>query len=197
MSDTKATDTSSKGIAPGSSTGAPGDPFGLRDSRSQYDPSTTGYNSATGAGYSTASAGGPHHHHHQPASPSNSYDQAASQDSRIEHAPSTAQRVKMEEQAAQSKGSDSGAGADGKFGSGTQRRANAASEELGRGVIGTTAGIHGVGESLRGTLNAAVDKAFGHQEGTERNQEIARKGEQEIQSGQFRGESNEAGRKLA
>jgi hypothetical protein len=48
----------------------------------------------------------------------------------------------MEERAAQSKGSDSGAGADGKFGSDTQRRANAASEELGRGVIGVTAGIH-------------------------------------------------------
>ncbi|KAJ5826002.1 hypothetical protein N7474_003140 [Penicillium riverlandense] len=192
MSATKATDTSNQGVAPGSSTGAPGDPSGLRDSRSQYDPSTTGYNSATGAGYSTLSAGGPHHHHHQPASPLNSYDQAASQDSRIEHAPSTAQRVKMEEEAAQTKGSDSG-----KFGSDTQRRANAASEEFGRGVIGTTAGIHGVGEALRGTFNAAVDKAVGHQEGVERNQEIARKGEQEIQSGQFTGESNEARRKLA
>jgi hypothetical protein len=55
----------------------------------------------------------------------------------------------------------------------------------------------GVGESLRGTVNAAVDKAFGHKDGTERNQEIARKGEQEIQSGQFTGESNEARRKLA
>lgn len=55
----------------------------------------------------------------------------------------------------------------------------------------------GVGESLRGTVNAAVDTAFGHQEGTGRNQNIARKGEQEIQSGQFTGGSSEARRKLA
>jgi hypothetical protein len=53
----------------------------------------------------------------------------------------------------------------------------------------------GAGEALRGTLNAAVDKTFGHQEGAERNQEIAQKGEQEVQSGQFTGESNEARRK--
>jgi hypothetical protein len=139
MGATKETDSSSKGIPSGSSTGAPGAPFGPQDFRSQYDPSSTGYNSATGAGYSTASAGGPHHHHHQPASPPDNYDQSASQDSRIEHAPSTAQRVKMEEQAARSKGD---AGANDKFGSQTQRRANAASEELGRGVVGVAAGIH-------------------------------------------------------
>ncbi|KAJ5092044.1 hypothetical protein NUU61_006914 [Penicillium alfredii] len=173
----KPTDTTGVGIAHGSSTGAPGAPTGVQDTRAQYDPTSTGYNSATGAGYSTSSAGGPHHHHHEPASPSNSYDLTARQDDRIQHAPSTAQRAKMEDQAqGETKGDKV---------SGLGSRASQASEDVGRGAKGAAAGIHGAGESLRGALNAAVDRAFGSNEGAERNQEIARKGEQEIQTGQF------------
>ncbi|PYH93454.1 hypothetical protein BO71DRAFT_484539 [Aspergillus ellipticus CBS 707.79] len=58
-------------------------------------------------------------------------------------------------------------------------------EELGRGVKSAAAGIHGAGESLRGGLNAAVDKAFGHEEGATKNAAIARDGEHEIRSGTF------------
>lgn len=43
--------------------------------------------------------------------------------------------------------------------------------------------MQGAGESLRGALNAAVDRTFGSTEGVEKNQGIARKGEDEIRSG--------------
>lgn len=40
---------------------------------------------------------------------------------------------------------------------------------------------------MRGALNTAVDRAFGSNEGAERNQEIANKGAEEIRSGRFGG----------
>ncbi|EAW11865.1 protein dprC [Aspergillus clavatus NRRL 1] len=64
-----------------------------------------------------------------------------------------------------------------------QSQSAAKGEEVGRGVKSAIAGIHGAGESLRGALNAAVDKAFGHEEGAARNEAIANRGEQEIQTG--------------
>lgn len=45
--------------------------------------------------------------------------------------------------------------------------------------------VQGAGESLRGALNAAVDRTFGTEEGVQKNQDVARKGEQQIQSGKF------------
>lgn len=130
MNTQRPTDTSGAGTAQGSSTGAPGAPTGVQDTRSQYDPLRTGYNPSTGAGYSTASAGGPHQHHHQPASPSNSYDQTAGQDDRIQHAPSTAQRVKMEEEQ------------EGDSTSSVASLFARKGEDVGRSVKGTIAGIH-------------------------------------------------------
>jgi hypothetical protein len=53
----------------GSSTGAPGFPTGLQDTRSQYNPATSGVNPATGAGYQK------HQAPPVPERPSNSYDQ--------------------------------------------------------------------------------------------------------------------------
>lgn len=41
----------------------------------------------------------------------------------------------------------------------------------------------GAGESLRGALTSAVDKAFGFDESAAKNQGIARRGEEEIRSG--------------
>ncbi|PYH43368.1 protein dprC [Aspergillus saccharolyticus JOP 1030-1] len=58
-------------------------------------------------------------------------------------------------------------------------------ESVGRGVKSAAAGIHGAGESLRGGINAAVDSAFGHNDGVVKNEAIADKGEREIQTGQF------------
>ncbi|BCS07727.1 hypothetical protein AtubIFM55763_005854 [Aspergillus tubingensis] len=68
---------------------------------------------------------------------------------------------------------------------GTQSKSAAAGESVGGGVKSAAAGIHGAGESLRGGLTAAVDKAFGHEEGAAKNSAIAREGEREIQSGNF------------
>lgn len=38
---------------------------------------------------------------------------------------------------------------------------------------------------MRGGLTAAVDRAFGEKEGVERSEEVARRGEQEIRSGEL------------
>lgn len=48
-----------------------------------------------------------------------------------------------------------------------------------------TNGEQGAGESLRGSLNSAVDRAFGTNEGAEVNEEVARRGEREVQLGEF------------
>ncbi|KAE8152582.1 hypothetical protein BDV25DRAFT_150882 [Aspergillus avenaceus] len=69
-------------------------------------------------------------------------------------------------------------------GSATSRSAQKG-ENLGQGVKGTFAGAHGAGESLRGGLNAAVDKTFGHEEGVAKNDAIASQGEREMRSGRF------------
>lgn len=126
MSTENRVDTSNKFPPHGSSTGPSGAQPGRQDRRSQYDRSRTGYNPSTGAGYSTTSAGGQHQHHHQHASSPDSYDQAAGQDDRIQHAPSTAQRARAEEE---SQGASSST-------------VSQVSEDLGRSVKGTLAGIH-------------------------------------------------------
>ncbi|PCH07224.1 Hypothetical protein PENO1_013720 [Penicillium occitanis (nom. inval.)] len=53
------------------------------------------------------------------------------------------------------------------------------------GIKGVVAGIHGAGESIRGTFNAAVDRAFNEPEGVAKNEAIGREGEYEARSGQF------------
>lgn len=128
-------DTTRTNVAQGSSTGAPGAPLSTQDTRSQYDPATTGYNSATGAGYSTSSAGGPHHHHHQPPSPPNDYDRGG-QDDRIQYAPSTAQRVQMEDEA------KTGSTASGQKDATTGPWSARASEQAGRKAKGVMASVH-------------------------------------------------------
>ena len=102
--------SSRRGISHGSSTGSPGDPLGLRDTSSSYDPATSGYNSATGARYSKSS-------------PSNSYDQMAGQDDRIQYAPSTIQRAQVEDETNQS-------------------RSERTSENVGKGARGVAASVH-------------------------------------------------------
>ncbi|KAJ5902262.1 hypothetical protein N7495_002790 [Penicillium taxi] len=147
--DTSSTPKAHPGPIPshGSSTGAPGIP-GKLDTRSQYDPATTGYNSATGSGYTSSSAGGPHHQHEQ--------------------------RVYMENETAGGLG---------------EPKSTKVSNDVGKGVKGAAAGLHGAGEAIRGTLTSAVDKAFGSDESAQWNEEIARRGEDEIRSGKFVGRS--------
>ncbi|KAJ5413122.1 hypothetical protein N7465_005427 [Penicillium sp. CMV-2018d] len=159
------TQTSRGAVGGGSSTGAPGLPTGLHDTRSQYDAETKGYNPATGASYSRSSAGGPTQTRQRPLSPSPSRsDDRIVGDAPLPHTASTAQRAEMEDS-----------------------RAARAGEGFGNKVKGVAASVHGAGESLRGALNTAVDRAFGSNEGAERNQEIANKGAEEIRSGRFGG----------
>ncbi|KAJ6145529.1 hypothetical protein N7470_009424 [Penicillium chermesinum] len=136
----------------GSSTGAPGIPTGLHDSRNDYNPATKGYNPATGANYSKPQES----LQSQPTtSASNSYDGVKTD--RVHHPPptGTAQRTQ--------------------FGESNDSRA----AQVGGGVA------RGAGESLRGAANAAVDRAFGSDEGAEWNEEIARRGENEIRNKEF------------
>ncbi|CAI7619866.1 unnamed protein product [Penicillium bialowiezense] len=150
-------------VGGGSSTGAPGLPTGLRDQRSQYDASK-GVNPSTGASYSKSSAGGPTQTRQQPLSPSPAHsDDRIVADEPLPHTASTAQRAEIQDH---SRGSRAGDG-------------------IGKGIKGAAASVHGAGESLRGALNTAVDRAFGSNEGAERNQQIADKGAEEIRSGRF------------
>lgn len=89
------TQTSRGAVGGGSSTGDPGLPTGLHDTRSQYD-STKGYNPATGASYSRSSAGGPTQTRQRPLSPSPSRsDDRIVGDAPLPHTASTAQRAEM------------------------------------------------------------------------------------------------------
>lgn len=119
------------GGSQGSSTGAPGLPVSMQDTRSHYDPATTGYNPATGASYSKPSAGKSQEETYNPNAPSNSYDRMAGQDDRIQNAPSTVQRAGLEEAAATSKTDKA-----------SESRATSASENLGRKVKGVGASVH-------------------------------------------------------
>lgn len=42
-----------------------------------------------------------------------------------------------------------------------------------------------MGESIRGTVGAAIDRSFNDHEGAQKNEDIAREGEYEVQSGRF------------
>ncbi|EEA24875.1 hypothetical protein TMatcc_007974 [Talaromyces marneffei ATCC 18224] len=59
------------------------------------------------------------------------------------------------------------------------------SKGVGGRIKGAVAGIHGVGESIRGTFNATVDRAFNEPEGVAKNEAIGREGEYEVKSGRF------------
>ena len=118
----------------GSSTGAPGIPVPTQDTRSHYDPTTTGYNPATGATYAKPSAGQSRQEtDYQPtttAAPTG-YDREAGQDDRIGYAPSTEKRPEMEEAAATSK-----------MDTASESRAARAGEDVGRKVKGVGATVH-------------------------------------------------------
>lgn len=122
----RSTDTSGAGLAHGSSTGAPGIPTGVQDQRAQYDPNTTGVNPSTGAAYSKTRAGSYSKPDRGP-SPSNSYDTGAG-DARMQHPPSTSERVRMEQQQEKAVGD--------------QSKGGQAGQDLGRKAQGVMAGVH-------------------------------------------------------
>lgn len=51
--------------------------------------------------------------------------------------------------------------------------------------------IQGVGESIRGTVGAAIDRSFKDYEGARKNEDIAREGEYEVQSGRLAASTKE------
>ncbi|KAL4735601.1 hypothetical protein BDV11DRAFT_29187 [Aspergillus similis] len=66
-----------------------------------------------------------------------------------------------------------------------QPTATRTGENAGSGVKGAAAEIHGMGESLRGGLGAAVDRAFGDEEGVTKNRAVAQQGDHEMSTGRF------------
>ncbi|CZS98105.1 uncharacterized protein RCO7_08873 [Rhynchosporium graminicola] len=57
------------------------------------------------------------------------------------------------------------------------------------GVKGVLAGIHGVGEKIRGEFNKGVDGAMGDKEGVLKNEQVANAGDRERLTGTFAGET--------
>jgi len=71
-------------------------------------------------------------------------------------------------------------------GAGTDNRSTGAKvKESASGVKGLVAAVHGAGETLRGTFNKEVDRAFNDKAGESKNEGIAREGQAEIQEGKF------------
>ncbi|EEQ91471.1 uncharacterized protein BDCG_06591 [Blastomyces dermatitidis ER-3] len=56
---------------------------------------------------------------------------------------------------------------------------------LGHGIKSAVAGVHGLGENIRGNVNAAVDRAMKDPEGVRKNETIAIEGEREVETGEF------------
>ncbi|KAK6005557.1 hypothetical protein QM012_007199 [Aureobasidium pullulans] len=57
--------------------------------------------------------------------------------------------------------------------------------EAGEGLKGIFAKGHGIGESIRGNINSAIDGFTGDSASMAKNEQVARGGEQEFQTGQF------------
>ncbi|KAI5204234.1 hypothetical protein E4T39_03688 [Aureobasidium subglaciale] len=57
--------------------------------------------------------------------------------------------------------------------------------EVGQGLKGLFAKGHGIGESIRGNINGAIDGFTGDDASLAKNEQIARGGEQEFRSGDF------------
>lgn len=65
---------------------------------------------------------------------------------------------------------------------------------IGKGIRGVFAQGHGIGETIRGNFNAALDGLAGSKEGEEKNAAIANKGEREFTNKEF--EHGSTGRHL-
>ncbi|KAH0357066.1 hypothetical protein KCU81_g807, partial [Aureobasidium melanogenum] len=57
--------------------------------------------------------------------------------------------------------------------------------EAGEGLKGLFAKGHGIGESIRGNINSAIDGFTGDDASLAKNEQVARGGEQEFQTGKF------------
>ncbi|KAI5212908.1 hypothetical protein AUEXF2481DRAFT_81254 [Aureobasidium subglaciale EXF-2481] len=57
--------------------------------------------------------------------------------------------------------------------------------EVGQGLKGLFAKGHGIGESIRGNINGAIDGFTGDNASLAKNEQVARGGEQEFRTGDF------------
>ncbi|KAG9655942.1 hypothetical protein KCU98_g604, partial [Aureobasidium melanogenum] len=57
--------------------------------------------------------------------------------------------------------------------------------EAGEGLKGLFAKGHGIGEAIRGNINGAIDGFTGDNASLAKNEQVARGGEQEFQTGKF------------
>ncbi|CRG91255.1 hypothetical protein PISL3812_08303 [Talaromyces islandicus] len=122
---------------------------------SNYHRERSRYNPATGSGFN----------------PPSKEDSGESRKNYNEQHPTTSVGIAPERIRTDSSGTSPGPGANGNGGE--------------TGIKGALAGIHGVGESIRGTVGAAIDSIFNDQNGISKNQAIAREGEWEVKTGQF------------
>ncbi|EPS25852.1 hypothetical protein POX_c04231 [Penicillium oxalicum] len=200
----------------GSSTGAPGIPVPTQDPRSHYDPTTTGYNPATGAAYSK-----PTSHQNDNANElywshqqSHNEDRSTGQDDRSWHTPNTVQRADIEEAtttsqtdtASKSTASSGLTGALGRktrgvgasvlvstktFSRSSEDRPRLPITRIGRDLghasewkINPTCWCldndQRSGEAFRGTLNAAIHRAFKSKEDSMQNETATRQGERNV-----------------
>ena len=53
-------------------------------------------------------------------------------------------------------------------------------QSIGQDIKNAVKGVHGVGESIRGNINTAVDSAFDDRQGEAKNKAVAQKGENEM-----------------
>ncbi|KAF8858777.1 hypothetical protein BDZ45DRAFT_689776 [Acephala macrosclerotiorum] len=61
----------------------------------------------------------------------------------------------------------------------------------GGGIEGIAAGIHGLGEKVRGEFNTAVDQSFGESEGVAKNRAVVDAGIMERETGRFAGSTKD------
>ncbi|MCJ1438804.1 hypothetical protein MMC27_008194 [Xylographa pallens] len=59
-------------------------------------------------------------------------------------------------------------------------------------VKSAVGGVHGMGETIRGTINGAVDTAFNDKAGEAKNRSIAARGVAEMQDGELKGHGDGA-----
>ena len=62
----------------------------------------------------------------------------------------------------------------------TGTAAGTTSQSVGHGIKDAVKGVHGIGESIRGNVNTAVDSAFDDKAGEAKNRAVAQKGANEI-----------------
>ncbi|KAF3479465.1 uncharacterized protein GIQ15_06441 [Arthroderma uncinatum] len=89
------------------------------------------------------------------------------------------------------RGGSAGVGATAPTGRGVGGAAKESAHGVGHGVKSAVAGVHGMGEKIRGAAGATIDRAMDHPEGVAKNDQTIREGEREMKTGDFNGTTRE------